>query len=65
MNCIVVWLDPNTTEPSVIGPYESDLVYDDAALLRQGCFKVVVCQITNPEQARVMEFLSQQKAKKA
>lgn len=52
MNALVVWMEENTTVPSVIGPYEGDLAYDDAELLRKQCHRVQVANITTPEKAK-------------
>lgn len=55
---IVIWMDKTTALPSVIGPYESDLVWDDAKLLEKQAYKVQVCQVTAPDQVKILEETS-------
>lgn len=59
MYAIVVWMQEETLFPSVIGPYESDLVFDDANLLRAKCHKVQVVNITTPDQSSTLGFLQE------
>lgn len=55
---IVIWMDKTTSVPSIIGPYESDLVWDDAEFLSKHHHKVQVCQITSPDQANIFGDVS-------
>lgn len=54
MYVLVIWLNEDTTVPSVVGPYEDDKVFEWGNMLREVCYKVLVCNLTKPDNARML-----------
>lgn len=54
MYAIIVWISEDSPVPSVIGPYDSDLAFEDANVLRAQCHKVQVCNLNTPENCHTL-----------